>query len=69
MRVLQINNYHRIVGGSDAVYFNTGALLEAHGHEVGWFAGLDPEAEPCEDARFFPRVVDMQNARGRVSEC
>ena len=63
MRVLQINNYHRIVGGSDAVYFNTGALLEAHGHEVGWFAGLDPEAEPCEDARFFPRVVDMQNAR------
>jgi|TARA_R100000501_G_C2630918_1_gene126640 glycosyltransferase involved in cell wall biosynthesis len=63
MRVLQINNYHRIVGGSDAVYFNTGALLEAHGHEVGWFAGFDRKAEPCEDVRFFPRVVDMENLK------
>lgn len=63
MRVLQINNNHRIIGGSDTVYFNTGALLEAQGHQVGWFAGAAPEDLPCNDARFFPPAVDMRQPR------
>lgn len=63
MRVLQINNNHRIIGGSDSVYFNTGALLAAEGHEVGWFAGADPENLPCKDANFFPPAIDLRKPR------
>lgn len=63
MRVLQVNNNHRTIGGSDTVYFNTGALLQAQGHDVGWFAGADPDNLPCEDAQFFPTAVDMRQPR------
>lgn len=63
MRVLQINNNHRTIGGSDTVYFNTGALLKAEGHQVGWFAGADAEDLPCDDAQFFPQAVDMRKPR------
>ena len=63
MRVLQVNNYHRIVGGSDAVYFNTGQLLERNGHEVSWFAGADDGNLPCKDSEFFPVALNMDEAR------
>ncbi len=63
MDVLQINNNHRIVGGSDTVYFNTGALLEAHGHNVSWFAGAHEKNQPCADERFFPAAADLSTRR------
>ena len=34
MKILQINKYHYIRGGSDSVYFNSGKLLVEKGHEV-----------------------------------
>jgi glycosyltransferase involved in cell wall biosynthesis len=66
VKVLQINNNHRIIGGSDTVYFNTGALLTHAGHNVGWFAASGSEDLPCEDAHYFPAGIDMQ--RPRVSD-
>lgn len=60
MKILQINNNHRIIGGSDTVYFNTGELLQEEGHEVGWFAGADPEDLPCRDAQYFAPAIDMR---------
>lgn len=34
MKILEINNHGRIIGGSDTVYQNTSELLEKYGHEV-----------------------------------
>lgn len=38
MKILQINKYHFIRGGSDSVYLNTSRLLRENGHEVVNFA-------------------------------
>lgn len=38
MKILLINNYHYIRGGSESVYLNTGKMLEKMGHEVVYFS-------------------------------
>lgn len=56
MKILQVNNNHRIVGGSDTVYLNTGELLIHRGHAVSWFAGRSTEDLPSADAAYFPEA-------------
>ena len=43
MRILQINKYHYLRGGSERVFFNTMRLLREHGHEVVPFAIQHPD--------------------------
>ncbi len=62
MNVLQINNNHHTIGGSDTVYFNTGALLADAGHDVSFFAGQSPKDLPAADAEYFPSALDTKNA-------
>ena len=38
MKILQINAYHYIQGGSEKVMFNTAELLKENGHEVIFFS-------------------------------
>ena len=63
MKVLLVNNHHRIIGGSDSVYFNTGDLLVDRGHEVGWFAGADRDDLPSADEEYFTSAIDMRAPR------
>lgn len=63
MHVLQINNNHRIVGGSDNVYLNTGKLLENAGHEVSYFAARSEFDKPCKDSKYFCDGLDTKQAR------
>jgi len=42
MKILQINKYHYIKGGADAIFFNTIKLMEEHGHEVAPFSIKHP---------------------------
>ena len=53
MKVLLINNFHYRKGGSETVYFNTGRLLEAHGHQVVWFSFEDEANLPCAQSDYF----------------
>ncbi len=39
MKILNINNYHFVRGGSDQHYFDLGTLLQKRGNQVVWFAG------------------------------
>jgi len=41
MKVLQINNFHYVRGGSDKVYLETINLLKDAGHEVYSFSSED----------------------------
>ena len=43
MKVLLINNFHYIKGGSEAVYFNMADMLVGAGHSVVFFS--------CKDSR------------------
>lgn len=59
MKVLQINKYHYVRGGSDSVYFNVARLLESRGHEVIHFAMQYPENEKSPTSRFFATNNDF----------
>lgn len=53
MKILEINAFHYLKGGSETVYFNTAALLRSHGHEVVDFALKWPGNEPSAQSGFF----------------
>jgi glycosyltransferase involved in cell wall biosynthesis len=59
MRILQINKYHYIRGGSDSVYFNTTNLLREYGHEVIHFAMDFNENEPSSESQYFASNNDF----------
>lgn len=42
MKILLINNFHYIKGGSEAVYFNMAEMLVRAGHSVVFFSCTDP---------------------------
>ena len=53
MRVLLINKSHKIVGGADTVYFNTGNLLIDNGHDVAFFSVKDVDNKKTKFERYF----------------
>ena len=59
MKILQINKYHYIRGGSDSVYFNSGKLLVEKGHEVIYFAMNFEENVPCSEGNYFAENKDF----------
>lgn len=68
MKILQINNYHYLKGGSERVYFETSRLLEENGHKVIHFSVNDKEAleSPCkgyfiEPSNYFGRNFIQNN--------
>jgi glycosyltransferase involved in cell wall biosynthesis len=61
MKILQINNYHFVRGGSDRVYFETSKLLEKHGHEVLFFSIKDQESEKHYSDKYFVKPFYYQN--------
>lgn len=65
MKVLQINNHHRIIGGSDMVYFNTSQLLARHGHEVVPFASRSNADLYSDTSDYFPRGLQTEQMRPR----
>ncbi len=53
MKILQINNFHYYKGGSDAVYLNTGRLLESKGQDVVYFSTLSDYNEDVGVNKYF----------------
>ena len=67
MKILQINNYHHVKGGSDTVYLNTGHLLEKMGHEVIYFSTSNEENVEEGSNSFFVETSDP-NDGGMLSK-
>lgn len=59
MRILQINSCHRRRGGADAVYFNTGELLEGKGHEVAYFSQEEKNTNKSNGSEFHILAKDF----------
>ena len=53
MKVLQINNYHYLRGGSETVYLETSQLLEDNGHKVIHFSVSDVESLDSKTKKYF----------------
>ncbi len=63
VKVLLVNKFHYIKGGSETYYFSLGDLLEKRGHQVIWFSMKDERNLPCAQSQYFVNYVDF-NASG-----
>ena len=61
MRILHVNKFHRVVGGSERYLFECARMLEEHGHEVGFFSMAHPENEPCAQSEYFVSPIEYKN--------
>lgn len=62
MRILQINKFHWVKGGSERYYFDLQRGLAARGHEVAVFASAHPQNEGSPWSRFFAPHADYHGA-------
>ena len=62
MKILLVNNYHYLKGGSEKVYFNMGKLLKDKGHEVVYFSVADKNVAFSHSTRYFIKPVELNNA-------
>jgi glycosyltransferase involved in cell wall biosynthesis len=59
MRVLQVNKFFYVRGGSERYFFDLCSLLEKHGHEVGHFSMTHERNLPSRQAAYFVSAVDL----------
>lgn len=64
MRILLVNKFHYIVGGSETYYFALKKLLETHGHDVIEFSMQDDRNIESKYSKYFIKNVDYKNAKG-----
>lgn len=62
MRILQINKFHWVKGGSERYYFDLQRELAARGHEVAVFASAHPDNEPSPWSGDFAPHADYHGA-------
>jgi len=63
MKILLINKFHYLKGGSEKVYFSTKDVLEKNGHQVVFFSMNDKRNVPCEQDKYFVSNVDFTSRR------
>ena len=66
MKVLLVNKFHYLKGGSETYYFALGKLLKAKGCEVIYFSMKDDKNLPCAQERYFVNHVDYNNSLSPV---
>ncbi len=64
LRVLHVNKFHFLNGGSEVCYFGLTDLLRAHGHFVGHFSMRHPENVPSPEEAYFIDRVDYDGPSG-----
>lgn len=58
MRIILVNKFHYLKGGSETYYFGLADGLRKLGHEVHFFAMQDEKNMPCEDGDLFVSAKD-----------
>ena len=62
MKILLVNKYHYVKGGSETYYFGLADLLTKLGHEVIYFSMADINNKPCEQEKYFVSNVDFNSS-------
>ena len=58
LRILMVNKFHYLKGGSETYHFAVGESLDRAGHEVAWFAMEDPDNLPTRWSKYFVSASD-----------
>ncbi len=61
MRILLVNKFHWLKGGSEKYYFELGSLLKEYGHEVAYFSMKDDRNIKTGDKEYFVESSDMNS--------
>lgn len=59
MRVLLVNKFHYLRGGSEKYYFELGELLKKHGHEIAFFSMTNEKNISTGNKEYFVDEIDM----------
>ncbi|MEK7202885.1 MAG: glycosyltransferase [Patescibacteria group bacterium] len=60
MRILMINKFYHLVGGSERYVFELSKLLESHGHSVIPFSTRDEKNVRSKFERYFIKKIDLE---------
>lgn len=61
MKILLVNKFHYLKGGSEKYYFELGKLLKENGHEVAYFSMKDEKNISTGDKEYFVEPIDLNN--------
>ena len=59
MKILLVNKFHYLNGGSEKYYFELGKLLKEHGNEVTYFSMKDDRNIKTGDKEYFVEKIDL----------
>lgn len=62
MKILLVNKFHYLKGGSETYYFALGRMLTNAGHNVIYFSMHDDNNLPCEQNHYFVDNVDYNSS-------
>jgi glycosyltransferase involved in cell wall biosynthesis len=68
LKILLINKYFYLRGGSERVFFDEAELLTQHGHKVGFFSMEHPRNLPSPFAQYFMPGIDYEQELGLVQK-
>ena len=68
LKVLMVNKFHYMRGGSETYHFAVGRALGGMGHEVAWFAMEDPRNLPCGQSQYFVGASDYSGGSGPLKK-
>jgi len=63
MRILVVNKFFRVVGGSERYMFECAELLKSKGHEVAFFSMQDERNLPSEFDKYFVSNIEYAGTR------
>ncbi len=61
MKILLVNKFHYLKGGSEKYYFELGRMLKSKGHEVAYFSMDDEKNVKTYDKEYFVSKIDLNN--------
>lgn len=62
MKILEVNNFQYVRGGSDVMYLNTSKLLREAGHDVIEFSQESSTNEQSDFSKYFPKYLNFAEA-------
>lgn len=67
MKILLVNKFHYLKGGSEKYYFTIADTLKAMGHDVVYFSMHDEKNIPCKQDKYFVSSVGVNsNFKGKI---
>ena len=59
MKILMVNKFHYLKGGSEKYYFELAELLKENGHEVAFFSMKDEKNIKTDCKEYFVEPIDL----------